>query len=265
VDVVYHCAALIANQASWTEHYETNVIGTEKVCRAALNANVSQVVHVSSVIVYGLQARHPNGAVQESAPYAENHDEWAYYLRSKLAADKLVLDCMHTHGLPVTVLRLGILYGPGGGKPPGRGLMQLGSLRLMIGRGNNYLPYTYVGNAVDCMLLAAISPDSIGETYNVVDEPQVTVRDVSLRRIKLADERVMLLPVPSGFLRGVAHFIEWKTKRNHARIPPHLSRYTLDSACRSLRYDTEKARTQLGWQPEVTLDEGLRRALHGTA
>jgi nucleoside-diphosphate-sugar epimerase len=139
--------------------------------------------------------------------------------------------------------------------------MQLGSLRFMIGRGNNYLPYTYVGNAVDCLLLAAISPDAIGEAYNVVDEPQVTVREVSLRRITLADERITLLPVSSGLLNGLARFMEWKTKRNHSRIPPNLSRYTIDSARRSLRYDTEKARQQLGWQPEVSLDEGLRRAL----
>jgi nucleoside-diphosphate-sugar epimerase len=265
VDIVFHCAALTANQASWTQHYETNVIGTENICQAALKAGVSHVIHLSSVIVYGLRTQHPNGALHESAPYADNHDEWAYYLRSKLAADKLALDYGQKHGIPITVLRLGILYGPGGGRPPGRGLTQLGSLRLMIGRGSNYLPYTYVENAVDCLLLAAVSPDAIGEAYNVVDEPQVTVHEVSRLRIMLANERIALLPVPSRLLIGFARFLEWKTKRNHSCIPPNLSRYTIDSACRSLRYDTEKARRQLGWQPEVSLDEGLRRALKGVA
>jgi nucleoside-diphosphate-sugar epimerase/predicted dehydrogenase len=263
VDVIYHCAAITANQASWTEHRETNIVGTENVCRAALNANVSRVILMSSVIVYGLQAQQSSGAVHESTPYAANPDEWAFYLRSKLAADKLAQDYGQKQGLPVTILRLGILYGPGGGRPPGRGLTQLGPLRFLIGRGSNYLPYTYVGNAVDCLLLAAISPQAIGETYNVVDEPQVTVREVSLCRIALADEQVTLLPFPPAVLIGVARYLEWKTKRNNAHIPPNLSRYTVRSACRSLRYDTEKARQQLGWQPEVALNEGLRRALNG--
>ena len=93
---------------------------------------------------------------------------WAHYLHSKQDADRLAFDYWRETGLPITVLRLGILYGPGG-RTPGRGLLQLGPLRFTMGNGRNTLPFTYVGNAVDCMLLAAIKPAAVGQVRRLVD------------------------------------------------------------------------------------------------
>jgi predicted dehydrogenase/nucleoside-diphosphate-sugar epimerase len=263
VAVVYHCAAITTNKASWTAHYETNIRGTETLLEEALKAKAQRVVHVSSIVVYGLDRPRNDGLIDESAPYARNPGRWAHYLRSKLEADKLAFRYWREAGLPVTVLRPGILYGPGGGRSVGRGLGQLGPLHLLIGHGHNLLPYTYVDNAVDCLLLAAISPEAVGQAYNVLDEPQVNVRDVVLRKREITGEQSILVPVPSFLLCFAAHLLELKSSLSRSEVPPKATRYVILSACVDIRYDTSKARRQLGWQPAVTLQEGLQRTLAG--
>jgi len=261
VAVVYHCAAITTNKASWTDHYETNARGAETVFKEALKAGVQRVIHVSSVVVYGLDRPRYNGLVEESASYAQNPDKWAHYLRSKLEADKLAFRYWREAGLPVTVLRPGILYGPAGSRSIARGLGRLGPVLLLIGNGCNLLPFTYVDNAVDCLLLAAISPQAIGQAYNVVDEPQVSVRDVIMQKREITGERLILVPLPPFLLCVVARLLEMKSSLGHSEVPPKATRYVILSACTDIRYSTSKARQQLGWQSAITLEEGLRRTL----
>jgi predicted dehydrogenase/nucleoside-diphosphate-sugar epimerase len=259
VSVVFHCAAVTTNNLPWNVHYETNVSGSEHVFAAALKAGVRQVIHVSSVVVYGVHQARSNGRITEDTPYVQNSDRWAYYLRSKLEADRLAFRYAHEHNLPVTVIRPGILYGPGGGRAPGRGLGQVGPLRLMVDGGNNHLPYTYVDNTIDCMLLAAITPEAIGQAYNVVDEPQLRLHDVASKSMAITGEHANMVPVPSALLTGAASYFEAKQKRANSDIPPKLSNYVVHSIKRDVVYDTGKARRELGWTPVVTLEEGMRR------
>jgi len=259
VKVVFHCAAVTNNNIPWENHSDVNISGTEAVFKAALKSGVERVIHISSVVVYGLTRPPQGNVIDENAPYAHNKDKWAYYLRSKLEADRLAFTYWREAGLPVTILRLGVLYGPGGRRSLARGLVQLGPIRLMIGNCRNRLPFTYVENAVNCLLLAAVSPHAIGQAYSVVDEPQVTVRSVALQNMKVTGEHSILVPLPSLFLSGAALLLEWKAGLSDSQVPPKLSRFVIRSACRDLCYDTRKAREQLGWRQEVTLEEGLKK------
>lgn len=262
VSVVYHCAAVTANNLPWATHYQTNVLGSQAIFDAALETGVKRVIHVSSVIVYGLDDARYNGTlIDENTPYARNGDRYAHYLRSKIEADKLALAYQREKQLPVTVVRLGILYGPGGGRSVGRGLVQLGPLRMSIGNGRNLLPYTHVSNAVDCMLLAAVTPEAEGQAYNVVDDVRDTVRDLALRGAELTGERLIMVPVPPVLLNSVAGILEIRNGMKGSESAPKLSRYVIRSAVRNIQYATDKAKQQLGWQPAVTLDAGLRQAL----
>jgi nucleoside-diphosphate-sugar epimerase/predicted dehydrogenase len=258
--VIYHCAAITTNRAPWATHYETNVLGTETVLEQALRAGAQRVIHVSSVIVYGLDQPRPRKLVAEDAPYPTKPYRWAHYMRSKIAAEELALRYWQEAKLPVTVLRLGILYGPGG-RTIGRGLAQLGGVRFLIGSGRNRMPYTYVQNAVDCLLLAAVVPQAAGQAYNVVDEPQVTVRDAASRRMKITGQKSTLLPVSPLLVASAARLLELRSSLSGSEVPPKLSRYVVRSACRDIRYDTRKASEGLGWKPAVPLEEGLRAAL----
>ncbi len=258
--IVFHCAAVTTNKERWTTHREINILGTEAVLQEALKAGVRRVVHASSVTVYGFEHDGRTGPISESFPYARNPGRWAYYLRSKLEADRLALQYCRETGLPVTVLRFGILHGPEGRAPSGRGLGQLGPFRLTIGSGQNVLPYTYIDNAVDAALLAAIAPNAAGQAYNIVDEPQITAQEIAAQSAEARGERVVRIPVPPRLLSGIAGLLELRARLTASESPPKLSRFVLQSATRDIKYDSTKARKELGWQPEVRIEEGLERS-----
>jgi predicted dehydrogenase/nucleoside-diphosphate-sugar epimerase len=265
IAVVYHCAGITTNAVPWTSHLEINVRGTENVFKEALKARVQRVIHISSVMVYGLSSPQNHALVQESTPYAQKVHRWAHYLRSKLEADKLAFAYWHDYGLPVTVIRPGILYGPGAIWPISRRLMRVGRLGLLIGSGQNRLPYTYIDNAVDCLLLAAMVRQAIGQAYNVVDEPELTVRELLSQSVQLQGERSILVSVPPFLLFTAAALLELKSRIAGAKTSPGLSRFAIQSACRDIRYDTARARKELGWQPTVSLEEGLCRTVESTS
>lgn len=257
VVLVVHCAAVTRNKVPWRLHQQSNVDGTRAVLNAARAVGARRLVHISSVIVYGVHGSSPR-PLEESEPTQRDVNPWAFYLRSKLAAEQLLME-RSDGGPEIVVVRPGIIYGPGA--PPTTGLPQLGSTRLLIGRGGNHLPYTYVGNVVDGILLALTVPEAAGQIYNLVDQPTVDVRSVTLRAAEITGEPVRLLPLPVTPLNILAAIIERRHRRHGQDNPPPVSRFHIHSATRDLRYDTSKARRDLGWVPAVGLDEGLRRAL----
>src|SRR5699024_2149133 len=108
--------------------------------------------------------------VAEDAPLPPAANRWAHYQRSKLAAEQEATRAAEAAHVGLTIVRPGILFGPG--KPLKTGLVRLGGTRVSIGRGRNHLPVTDVDNVVDALLLALASDAAIGATFNVVDEPQ---------------------------------------------------------------------------------------------
>lgn len=251
VDVVFHCAAVTTNNVPWRVHESVNVEGTAAVVAAAAAAGVERVVHVSSVAVYGVDDR--AGVVGEDAPLPEADDPTALYQRSKAAAERAALG---VGGVDVTVVRPGVLYGPG--RPPGVGLPAVGPLLPVMGSGRNRMPYTYVDNAVDALLLAATDPAAAGEVFNVVDTRQLTTREaLGLAR---GDEQPVVVPVPRRLLLAAAGRLERRRAASGAEGPPRLSAYVVRSATRDLVYDTAKAATVLGWEPEVSPEDGFARA-----
>jgi nucleoside-diphosphate-sugar epimerase len=255
VSVVFHCAAVTTNSVPWRVHYDTNVRGTENLLRAAAKAGVKHIVHTSSVAVYGLDDR--SRGINESEPFPVEPDRWAYYIRTKIEAEQVARAAAEETGAALSILRLGLLYGPGAARPVGRGLVQVGSWRFILGGGRNHLPYTYVDNAVDCMLLAAAKSRPGIEAYNVVDGPPVTVRDAAARDGRLRGETVRLIPVPAFLLSTMARVFEYRS-RDH-ETAPKLTRYVVRSATRDIVYDSKKARAELGWEPAVDFDSGLRK------
>jgi nucleoside-diphosphate-sugar epimerase len=261
VDIVVHCAAVTANNVPWKIQYETNVLGTAAVIDASVKCGVGRVVHVSSVSVYGSEFT-GGSAVDESTPYGDEDDASAVYARSKREADALALARASDDGVPVTVVRLGILYGPGNSEPIERGLVQVGRFRLAMGSGKNTLPFTYVANAVDALLLAAVSPSAVGQAFNIVDPPAWSVRETARRAARAVGEPVVLVPVSARLLDLAARGLEARGARRGSDSPPRLSRYVVTSATRSRVFDTTKAERELGWTAEVSPEAALGHALN---
>ena len=256
VDAVFHCAAVTTNKAPASVHEEINVEATGLVVQAAGEAGARRVVHTSSVVVYGLAP--PGGAADEETPLDRSVSRWDHYLRTKVAAEDLAREqAARFEGLELVIVRLGLLYGPD--RPPAPGIAPVGPFHLLMGAGRNRLPYTHVDDAVDALLLAAIVDEAADQAYNVVGEVPLSVRAiVSAGNGEI--HRARSIGVPRLLLLAGARLLERRAAASGTEVPPRLTGFVVRSATRDVSYDTQKARSQLGWEPSTSLDAELRRS-----
>lgn len=256
VDIVYHAAATI--RGGWDEAEEGNVKGTIRMLKLSLDAGVRRFVYISSLAVYGVNELENNTLVKEESPYEKFPDRLgSAYVYSKTEAEKLVFK-FYKKGLPVVVLRPGIIYGPGGkvffshiGYPYKERFF------VFIGNGDISLPLTYVDNTVDAILLSAEREEAIGRIYNIVDA-ELTQKEYLNRYIEGINlaKKTFTVPVPFPLISSAAYFIE--TLTNFLNKGPRNLKYKIAYKGKNLRFDTSKAKEELSWRPRVSLEDGLK-------
>lgn len=256
-DVLFHCAGKVEPAGRWVDFLEVNVLGTERVIQAALEQDVRRIVHVSSIGIYGPQ---PLGAIiSEDDGYDANPGARGFYTRSKIEADRIALWYAHERAAPVTVIRPATIYGPGGAESLVRAGVRLGRLNVVFGDGSNLLPLVYVENVVDALVLAARSETADGRAYNIVDEDEVSQR-MYLECMGQAlglQQSTVYLPLP--VVRMLAGGADLARAALRGRRSPQGLFHRITRSLQSAHYDISRARGELGWQPEVTFEEVLRR------
>jgi nucleoside-diphosphate-sugar epimerase len=256
-DIVYHAAA--AMRGSWQEYEESTINGTARMLELSWQAGVKRFVHISSIIVYQVYELEKNAIVDESCPYVRDPERYGPYTRSKVEAEKLAFR-FHKKGLPVVVVRPGLIYGPYGKVLfPHVGYALGGRLFFIIGRGDNLLPLTYVENTVDAILLAAIREEAIGQTYNIVDGVEITQREYLGKYIAATQANFHTLSVPFSLLLFLTALVEQLGDLGMMNIASLPSKYGLRSKWKSLKFDSSKAQRELYWHPRIGLEEGLKR------
>jgi nucleoside-diphosphate-sugar epimerase len=145
--------------------------GTRNLLKAAGDAQVEQLVHISTTSVYGLKPA-ANAATEETRPRPTGNE----YSDYKLAAERAVQYFM-TRGLPAVILRPSIVIGPYSHWSIGViNQLRQGSYQLMD-QGNGLCNTTYVDNLVDAMLLAAQKPEAVGQIFTITDGERITWGD----------------------------------------------------------------------------------------
>lgn len=239
IDVIFHLGALIGIPYSYVhprETIETNLIGTLNVLMAAREAAVQCVVHTSSSEVYG---------TAQYAPIDEGHplQGQSPYSASKIGADKVAESFYYSYGLPVVILRPFNTYGP---RQSARAVIPTIITQALVGEdislGNLYprRDLTYVSDTVEGFLKAAASKEVVGKTVNLGTSREIRVGELV--------EKI-------GQLMG---------KTLHIRTDA-LRQRPLGSEVDRLVSDNSLVKELLGWQPQVSLDEGLRRTINWTA
>jgi nucleoside-diphosphate-sugar epimerase len=254
MDRVYHCAALAADWGySWQTFRAVNVAGTGSLLDAALEAGVKRFVYVSTSDVYG----YPDCHADETAPHRLRG--WPYG-DSKIEAEQLVWAFYHEHGLPITVVRPVSIYGPRSSSFVLQilELLRSGSL-VHIGRREKPAGLAYVTNVVDVLLRAAGSARSVGQAYNASDGSSISWRQYVHRLAQIAG-------VPSPRLAAPyrpAYLAGWLMERIYGALRiktrPLLTRMAVELWATDQSFPIEKARRELGYEPEVGFDEGMRR------
>lgn len=227
-DVVFHFAAeshVDRSIAGAADFVSTNVVGTQVLLQAALDARVSRFVHVSTDEVYGSIE---SGSWPETDPLAPNSP----YSASKAGSDLLARAFHRTHGLPVCVTRCSNNYGPH--QFPEK-VVPLFVTNLLDGRtvplygdGGNVRDWLHVDDHCRALQLVA-EKGRDGEVYNIGGGTELTNRDLTSR---------LLTAVGAG-----EQMVEHVPDR-----PGHDRRYSVDWG---------KIADELGYAPQVPFDEGL--------
>lgn len=252
VEVVHHVAAAFREMHLPDRDYaEINIGGTRIVAAAALSQGVRKFVYCSTCGVHGDVKRPP---ATEDSPIAPSD----YYQRTKYEGELVTL-AHHERGLPSTILRPNAIFGPG---DPGRYYMifkrvQKGSFP-MFGSGKTLYHSLYIDNLVDAFMLAEQPGLGLGQAYLIADEHHVEIEDLVRRVARAMGTEVKIPHYPIWPLVVAGHVVE-KACKPFGISPPIFPRrvdwFRLDRA-----FDIGKAKRELGYNPKIGLDEGLRRA-----
>ena len=253
VEVVYHCAAMVQSSGRKEDFFEVNVQGTEHLLNSARDNGVKRFVHVSSVAIYGPGQK---TIIREDDEYDPFPQQRGYYTWSKIEADRLALQFGRDHALPVTVVRPGIIYGPGAKPFFARLYYNLkGKAHVIIGTPNALLPLVFVESVAEALLHAGQQRDNAMHVYNIVDGA-ILQEDLLQRHSETTGKKTRTIYLPPSLVSLGARFLE-SVHALRGKGTPALSRYRIRRACQSLAHDTTKARTELGWRPIVSLPQGL--------
>ncbi|MCC5896781.1 MAG: NAD-dependent epimerase/dehydratase family protein [Phormidium sp. GEM2.Bin31] len=231
VDVVYHQAAQAGVRASWGKGFQTytelNINSTQVLLEAAKDANLSRFVYASSSSVYGNAIAYPT--TEETLPQPVSP-----YGVTKLAAEHLCRLYHVNYGVPTVSLRYFTVYGPR--QRPDMAFHKFLKAALdnepisVYGDGQQTRDFTFVQDIVAANLAAAEAPGAIGEVFNVGGGSRISLRDTISMMEEIVGE-----PIPINYT---------ESSKGDAR---HTSA------------DVSKAQQILSYQPQVSLQEGLKQ------
>lgn len=255
IDAVFHVAALSAPWGAREHFQRANVAGTAHVLAGCRTHQVRRLIHVSSPSVVFDGSDHVLGT--EAAPYPKRF--LCHYAETKKLAEDLVR-AAHGDGLATVILRPKAIFGPGDRALLPRLLAVARQGRLpQVGAGVNCVDLTYVDNVVHAMILALHAPAAAGRIYTITNGEHVRLWDLIRHVLQRAGINARLRYLPYRVVYSLALLMEWRAKLLGGE--PLLTRYTTAILARTQTYDISAARRDLGYEPIVSIADGVERSL----
>ena len=234
-ELVFHLGSLIAIPYSYVnpmDFVQTNVVGTANLLNACLANDVAKVVHTSTSEVYGTAVYTP---IDEAHPLQGQSP----YSATKIAADKLTESYFRSFDLPVTIVRPFNTFGPRQSPRaivPTIILQALRSSEMHLGSLDPTRDLMFVRDTVRGFLSAVNSDASLGEVVNLGTGQEISIGSLA----------EMILEIMGK---------ESEIRQDEQRTRPE------NSEVERLLCDNGKAKQLLGWEPQTSLEEGLRETV----
>ena len=252
-----HIASSLSGSAAAL--FSTNVVATRTLLRAVREHPCGRFVLVSSIAVYGTSHLKGGAILDESVPLDPKPHNRDPYTFSKITQEQVCWDARADWGLPLVVVRPGMIYGPGRECLSARVGIKVGPILVRMG-GHQPLPYTYVDNCADALVRTVTAPAIDGESFNVTDDELPTgAQLIREQRKRVGPVRTIVLPLWS--VAPLARVYTAYSNFSNGQLPPILTPYRANASWNSLRYSNAKAKTRLGWRCDVSLAAGLTATL----
>ena len=248
---IYHLAGRLYHPSTPADVYrQIHVEGTRKLLQACRGVTqLRRIVHVSTTGVHGITGE---TAAAEDAPYAPTN----VYEATKLEGELLALKAYQEQGLPVSVARPGLVYGPGDLHLLGLfAAIKKGRFRVIAG-GRALLHPVYIDDLIAALLLCAECPQALGRSYNIAGERPVSVRELAASIAHALGKELPAGSIPLWLAHSASDIFAIMPGMKGERAP--LTRSRVAFLTNSRFYDISRARSELGYTPVVGLEAGIK-------
>ena len=258
-DVVFHVAAKAGIWGARADFERSNVAGTKAVVEVCLRQGIAKLVHTSSpsVVASGSDL----AGVDERVPYPKHFH--ADYPRTKAIAEAWVL-AANGAKLATTALRPHLIWGPGDNQILPRLVERAnkGKLRL-VGSGTSLVDTTYIENAALAHLLAeralSVGSANAGKAYFISNGEPLPVGEIVGRLVECAGAPRPTKRVPFALAYAVGAISEAVYRALGKTDEPLMTRFLAEELATAHWFDLSAAKRDFGYEPRVSVDEGLRR------
>ena len=235
VDIIFHLGSLIAIPYSYVhprETIETNMLGALNVLTAAKENSIEKIVHTSTSEVYG---------TAKYVPIDEDHplQGQSPYSASKIGADKIAESFYRSFNLPIAIIRPFNTFGP---RQSARAVIPtiitqaLTKEEISLGSLHPTRDYTYVQDMVGAFIKVAESPKSVGEVINIGSNFEISIGELAEKIFSQIGKNTTIVT-------------------DSPRVRPPMSEVE------RLLCDNTKAKQLLKWEPETSIDKGLKKTI----
>lgn len=249
--IVYHLVGRLYHPSVPASLYrETHVEGTRILLDACKSQKqIQRIVHCSTTGVLGVTGPEP---ATEDAPFAPTNP----YEATKLEGELLALKAQREDGLPISVVRPGLVYGPGDlhllnffttinkGIPP------------IIDGGKALIHPVYIDDMTDAFILCAERPQAVGHSYNIAGDVPVSFRQLATAIAHALNKPEPRIDIPLWLANLASDIFSIIPGFQGERAP--LTRSRVKFLTNSRVYSIKRARADLGYSPTVGLDAGMK-------
>jgi nucleoside-diphosphate-sugar epimerase len=256
---VFHVAGLIHPRLRTSELHSVNVEGTRVLVDAARRAGVRRFVYVSSNSAVGMNRHREDLFDEQSLPHP-----YMTYGKTKRLAEEMVFAAHRRGDFEAVVVRPMWFYGPG---QPARQTRFFSMVRRglvpMVGDGSNRRSLAYVDDVCQALLLCEAAAAAAGQVYWIADGRPYAMREI-IDTVELVMERDFDLSVARKRVRlpAIVSDLAWLLDRGLQACGTYNQEiHVLSEMKRTIACSIAKAQRELGYEPTVGLEEGMRRSI----
>jgi nucleoside-diphosphate-sugar epimerase/predicted dehydrogenase len=258
IDCVIHLAR--ANVKSWPEYQEYEIAATRQVAECALEAGVKRLIYAGTIDSY--YAGKNAGTISEKTPLDRRIDRRNLYARAKADSENVLTNMHKKQGLPLVIVRPGIVIGRGGIPfHMGVGMWWHDAVCQFWGDGKKQLPLVLVEDVATAVIAAIDTPGIEGMSFNLVADPCLSAQEYvnELERAGGMRVRRHATPILNFYIKDMAKWLVKVAVRHPERRRPSYRDW--ESRTQRAVFDCSLAKATLGWRPVSDRDEMVRRGI----
>jgi predicted dehydrogenase/nucleoside-diphosphate-sugar epimerase len=249
-----------SNVKTWPDYQKFEIEATRLVAECALETGVKRFIYAGTIDSYYAGRR--AGAITEATPLDPRIARRNLYARAKAASEELLLRMHRERGLPLVIVRPGIVIGRGGSPFHwGVGMWWHDAVCQVWAEGTNKLPLVLVEDVARALIAAMEKPGIEGRSFNLIADPCLSAQEYLDELDRAGGMRVQrcATPIWRFYMRDMMKWLVKVAVRHPERRLPSYRDW--ESRTQHAHFDCTAARTMLEWSPVSDRGELVRRGI----